>query len=225
MSKQVKPSELAELITGLLVRPDLLGELESSSETHERFIEAIGRVVTEFCGGEVNRVTPADLSPGHKPDLVDTPYLSVFPDISLPSLERCVWSLHDPDGWEDEASSEYDLSQATPYSPEEIDSLRNRLRGLTTEAINAERLAAMDIDTTMKHAITTASEAMKYIDTLAADDLLYHFEDDASDCLSAHNLTESQIEAIEHNVRQLLSVDWAGSGFECPFDYVIAKHP
>jgi hypothetical protein len=36
----------------------------------------------------VNRVTPADLSPWHKPDLVDTPYLSVFPDISLPSLER-----------------------------------------------------------------------------------------------------------------------------------------
>ena len=32
MSKQIRPNELAEIVTGLLVLPDLLGGLDGSSQ-------------------------------------------------------------------------------------------------------------------------------------------------------------------------------------------------
>ena len=77
---------------------------------------------------------------------------------------------------------------------------------------------------TEKQTLASFEDAAKYIDALAAADLLYHFEDDAADCLSAHNLSDEQIEAITHNVTQLFSIDWESAGYDCPFDYMIAKH-
>lgn len=77
---------------------------------------------------------------------------------------------------------------------------------------------------TVKQTIQTADEAMLYIDSLAASDLLYHFDDDAADCLSAHQLRRHQIEAIQHNVDQLMAVDWTGTSFFNPFHYMIANH-
>jgi hypothetical protein len=137
MSKQIKPSELSEIVTGLLIRPDLMGELDSP-EQHERFIEAIGQVVVDFCGGEINGVGHADLPEGHPVSYIHTPYLSVYPDDSLPSLEECVWAPYDPQGWMDESAEEYAL--ATGIAPTETAILhqRQRLQGLTTEAYKAE---------------------------------------------------------------------------------------
>lgn len=53
MSKQIFPHELAEIVTGLLVKPELLGELDSPQK-HQAFMLDIGRVVAEHCGGEAN---------------------------------------------------------------------------------------------------------------------------------------------------------------------------
>lgn len=80
------------------------------------------------------------------------------------------------------------------------------------------------MDPTEKHTLTSFEDAAKYIDALAAANLIYHFEDDAADCLSAHNLTDEQIEAITYNVAQLFDIDWKASNYSCPFDYVITNH-
>lgn len=74
-----------------------------------------------------------------------------------------------------------------------------------------------------KQTIQSFEEAAAYIDALAAADLLFHFDDDAADCLSAHGLTDEQLEAITHNVAQLFEVDWQAHGYDCPFDYVIGN--
>lgn len=78
---------------------------------------------------------------------------------------------------------------------------------------------------TEKQTITGPEAAATYIDALAEADLLFHFDDDPADCLSAHNLSDEQIEAISHNVDQLFKVDWEALGYECPFDYMIRQHP
>lgn len=141
MSKQIKPSELAEVVVGLLVRPDLLGELDSP-QAHEQFIEAVGRVVADFCGGEINTVSPADRPLDANPESIgiETPYLSVWPNDSMPSLEECVWALHDGEGWEDHTSAEFGLSEGTPKSTADVNHIRGRLQGLLIEAANAEKV-------------------------------------------------------------------------------------
>lgn len=142
MSKQIKPSELAEIVTGLLVRPDILGEIDDS-DTHERFIEAIGEVVADFCGGTVNGVNPSD-SGTPLTDHVFTPYLSVYPNDSLPCLEQCVWSPYDPDGWEGETNAAYGLDDSdNPPSREQHALTRARLRGLLIEAHGAEMASSL----------------------------------------------------------------------------------
>lgn len=232
MSKQIRPNELAEIVTGLLVLPDLLGGLDGSSQVHEEFIEAIGRVVTDFCGGSVNCVHPADLPLDHTPDFVETAYLSVLPDTSLPSLENCVWAPYDPDGWQDYTNAELGLSDGTAQNAAEMNLLRRRLQGLLIEAVDAQQVqkekehgaGANTMSPTEKHTIDTFEAACKYVSALAAADLLYHFDDDPADCLSAHNLTDEQIEAISHNVAQLVAVDWSKGGYECPFDYMSEFH-
>ncbi|WP_300500018.1 hypothetical protein [Marinobacter sp.] len=232
MSKQVRPNELAEVVTGLLVRPDLLGELDGSSQKHEDFIEAIGRVVADFCGGDINCVHPADLPLDHTPDFVETAYLSVWPDSSLPSLEGCVWAPYDPDGWEGYTNAEFGLTDGTPQSEADVNHIRGRLQGLLIEAINAQQVPsaseqaqakAAGMNPTQKHSIKSFAEASAYITALAATNLMFHFDDDPEDCLSAHNLTADQINAINHNVDQLFCIDWSKHGYDCVFDYAIAK--
>lgn len=46
MTKQILPNELAEIVTGLLIKPELLGELDSR-EAHQAFMLDIGRVIAE----------------------------------------------------------------------------------------------------------------------------------------------------------------------------------
>ncbi|WP_154922510.1 hypothetical protein [Klebsiella grimontii] len=56
MTKQILPNELAEIVTGLLIKPELLGELDSR-EAHQAFMLDIGRVIADHCGGLVNGIT------------------------------------------------------------------------------------------------------------------------------------------------------------------------
>ncbi|BAS43780.1 hypothetical protein KOJKO3_p1.142 (plasmid) [Klebsiella oxytoca] len=46
MTKQILPNELAEIVTGLLIKPELLGELDSR-EAHQAFMLDIGRGFVE----------------------------------------------------------------------------------------------------------------------------------------------------------------------------------
>lgn len=67
MTKQILPNELAEIVTGLLIKPELLGELDSR-EAHQAFMLDIGRVIADHCGGRVNGITDGDVA---KPYLSD----------------------------------------------------------------------------------------------------------------------------------------------------------
>ena len=50
MTKQILPNELAEIVTGLLIKPELLGELDSR-EAHQSFMRHCCKVSDEaaFC--------------------------------------------------------------------------------------------------------------------------------------------------------------------------------
>ena len=134
MSKQIKPFELAEIVTGLLVRPDLMGELDDETVYHD-FIRAIGEVVADYCGGEVNTAHPADQPDFEGFSYQFTPYLSVYPNDSLPSMIGCVWAPYDPDGWEDEIKESGELTSGSEQpDPLKQELLRARIRTLLIEA-------------------------------------------------------------------------------------------
>lgn len=128
MAKQIIPSELAELVTGLLIKPELLGELETP-DRHRMFMEDIGRVVAEYCGGQVNgsNLGDADDTATNEGRL---PMLSVSPCDFLPSLNRNVWSLYDPEGWDDGEASDHDIELGEAREATQINEVRSKLRGL-----------------------------------------------------------------------------------------------
>ncbi|KRW83676.1 hypothetical protein [Marinobacter sp. P4B1] len=116
MAKQIYFPELAQIVSTLLVRPDLLGELDDAS-LHERFAASIAEVVADYCGGLVNGVNGCDVpcSPldeeGRVSEMGST--VSIDPSDSLPSLNRNVWSLYDCQGWE---GYEMDVEDGQPYA-------------------------------------------------------------------------------------------------------------
>lgn len=115
MAKQILFSELAQLTATLIARPDALGELDEL-DVHERFVADIASVVADYCGGVVNGVNDADAPSPHLtlqsesgPGQINEhgATVSVSPDENLPSPQRNVWSLFDPQGWCDEPA-DYD---------------------------------------------------------------------------------------------------------------------
>jgi hypothetical protein len=120
MSKQITTPELAEIVTGLLVAPDLMGEL-CDQEAYVGFVEAIGQVVADHCGGTING-TNSDIEDG----LGVT--LSVSPSDSLPSLNDNVWSCYDPQGWEGEQLE--DVEEGEPFTKVAIAKTRSMLQSL-----------------------------------------------------------------------------------------------
>ena len=120
MYKLVSPRELTEIITGLLLKPELLGELDSP-EKHRMFMADLGRVVAEHCGGLVNSVVlpgaevtvpdglPLNGQPVRYLGIKESiPHLLVEPDASLPSLAKNVWMYADPEGWKEHFGAEED---------------------------------------------------------------------------------------------------------------------
>ena len=101
MTKQILPNELAEIVTGLLIKPELLGELDSR-EAHQSFMLDIGRVIADHCGGRVNGITDGDVAKPYLSDIECTPTLHIEPDDRLPSTERNVWSNYHVEAWADE---------------------------------------------------------------------------------------------------------------------------
>lgn len=102
MFKYITPDEIAEIVCGLLIKPGLLGELDSP-EKHMAFMTDIGRVIADHCGGHINCVHhPDSLTRYHMEDEDSQPSLSVAPNDCLPSLHNNVWSLYDTEAnWGD----------------------------------------------------------------------------------------------------------------------------
>lgn len=137
MAKQITPKELAELVCGLLLKPQLLGELDSVAK-HQEFMLDIGRVIADHCGGQINHVTPSDTEENYLSDKYSSPYLSVSPDDSLPSLARNVWALHDPEGWQDELATLGDEDKALIPDATEVKKTRAALKALLVNNVDEE---------------------------------------------------------------------------------------
>lgn len=132
MAKVIAPNELAEIVTGLLINPALLGELDSV-EQHQAFMEGIAQVVADHCGGHVNGVSEPDNEDNYLADEYSSPYVSVSPDDSLPSLHRNAWALHDPEGWEDDLEgelAEHLADDGEPLTSEYTKAARKQLQAL-----------------------------------------------------------------------------------------------
>lgn len=107
MAKLIQANELAEIVTGLLVAPQLFGELDEC-KTHQAFMQEIGEVVATYCGGHVEGISRPETTKDYLNHPQSTPCLSVTPNDSLPSIDRNVWSIFDASGWEEELGSEHD---------------------------------------------------------------------------------------------------------------------
>lgn len=136
MSRQILPNELAEIVTGLLVKPELLGQFPDE-DRHIEFINEIGTLVAEFCGGQVNGVHAPDGSFAGQP-FCDAPLMSVWPDDRLPDLDHCVWGPYDPEGWEGVSAELTGIEpggKPLPLKPSEI---RKALQSLLADAHRAQ---------------------------------------------------------------------------------------
>lgn len=145
MSKQILPHELAEIVTGLLVRPELLGELDSP-EKHQDFMLDIGRVVAEHCGGDINQVSPSDTTQDYLRTAHSSPYLSVSPNDSIPSLYINAWAYHDRYGWEEEENALADAGNShnedcSPLTDNSIKATRTTLQSLLSNLGIADGLS------------------------------------------------------------------------------------
>jgi hypothetical protein len=63
--------------------------------------------------------------------------------------------------------------------------------------------------------ITSEDEGRKFIFAMAKAGLIYHFDDDAADCLREYNLPKSYLDNIQLNVNKLFDV------CEDPFEQAI----
>ncbi|HAX7126926.1 TPA: hypothetical protein JTN94_003726 [Escherichia coli] len=139
MAKLISTRELATIITALLVKPELLGELDSP-EKHRAMMEDLGRVVAEHCGGNVTEIALSETDgTADDGELLDvppvryletkesSPYLIVHPDDSLPSPTQNVWMHADPDGWEEHFNDEADA-----LTPEMSQQFRQQVYALLT---------------------------------------------------------------------------------------------
>ena len=134
MSKQITPSEIAEIVAGLLIKPELLNELETP-EKHQAFFEDIAFVVSQHCGGRIGGISPPDTDENYLSDQFSTPYVSVHPDCDLPSIHNNVWSLYDPDGDEDEevaiaTAKELEIDLGVEITAEQANKTRQALKSL-----------------------------------------------------------------------------------------------
>ena len=95
MSKKISPSELAEIVCGLLMKPELLGELDTPKQ-HQAFMLDIGRVVANHCGGDAFDIDDPKSQEGfYMANENNVPLLSVSPPKRFPYLQKSVWSNYD----------------------------------------------------------------------------------------------------------------------------------
>ena len=88
MSKQIKPEELAKIVSTLLVDPASVGELDEVT-TYADFVTAIAEVVSNYCGGEVRDGAE---------EIEGTWYVGIQGNEALPDPDDNIWSPYDPSG-------------------------------------------------------------------------------------------------------------------------------
>jgi hypothetical protein len=90
MAKLISQTELANLVASLLSDPLSVGE-EMNEDLYANFIEAIAKVVCDFCGGEIrNGAIPSDEIKGQW-------LIGIHGNDSLPA-DGGVWAEFDPKG-------------------------------------------------------------------------------------------------------------------------------
>lgn len=124
--KYLTPEELSSLVATLLIKPELLGCFDESGQ-HAKFMKDIGEAVANHCGGEVATITHGKDNQANR--------LAVAPNDCLPSFYQNVWSPFDVMGWEfmdiaDWCKGASNLEIGEQYSPEQIKSLRVKMRSL-----------------------------------------------------------------------------------------------
>jgi hypothetical protein len=100
MTKKIYPFELAEIVSALLINPEMLGELDTE-EKFMSFMDDIGSVVARHCGGNIVGISKPDVDGELLSSKYHMPMLSVEPSEELPDMSSNVWSHYDPYGWED----------------------------------------------------------------------------------------------------------------------------
>jgi hypothetical protein len=135
MSKKISPSELAAIVTGLLIKPSLFSELDTP-EQYQSFILDIAQVVADHCGGCIDSPDQLESDSQPSPDSYSSRYFCVFPDDRLPSINQNVWAAFDPNGW-NAADHLAGADDSSPLAPAEVKSLRAALFGLlVTHEVN-----------------------------------------------------------------------------------------
>lgn len=86
MSKQISATELAEVVTRLLSKPE---DFLDSYETYQGFMTSIAEVVCDYCGGEIH--FPAEKSE-------EEWLVGIFKNDSLPDTSESIWDNYDPEG-------------------------------------------------------------------------------------------------------------------------------
>lgn len=150
MAKFVSPQELTEIIAGLLLKPELLGELDTPEKHRSLFLE-LGEVVATHCGGYISDVTEPEtdgtsadggLVSGKPVQYLEvpesTPYLVVQENECLPSREQNVWMYVDTEGWVEQGQDE-----STIPTPEMCQSVRRELRQLLAPVTPGEMVLTM----------------------------------------------------------------------------------
>ena len=150
MAKFVTPQELTEIIAGLLLKPELLGEMDTPEKHRALFLD-LGEIVATHCGGMISAVTEPEtdgtaadgyLLDGKPIRYLDepesTPYLVVRENECLPSLEQNVWMYVDTEGW---VEQDQDLSVIP--TQEKCESVRRELRQLLAPTVASEIMMTM----------------------------------------------------------------------------------
>lgn len=87
MSKQINSTELASIVSKLLINPESLGQL-SELQQFRGFVTDIAQVVCDYCGGEIHH---------HADFLDDACYIGIHGNESLPE-DRGIWKDFDLEG-------------------------------------------------------------------------------------------------------------------------------
>ena len=107
MSKILTSDEVATIVSDLLTKPEVLGELEDGT-LFESFLEDVAKIVAGYCGGQVVATSPPEftVAEAEASDYQDytkdqvSYCVHVRGNCCLPDREKNIWTFHgfDPDG-------------------------------------------------------------------------------------------------------------------------------
>lgn len=123
MHKKITPRDLARIVAALLISPSIFKDELSTAHEHQAFMLEIGKVVADFCGGDIAGITPTDNL------FLNPPTLRVEPNELLNSYHRNVWAYFDNAVWD---SHRADITPGEPISEEETLRVIDQINDLFT---------------------------------------------------------------------------------------------